>query len=113
MNTKNTRGVLISVLILVGIGILMVYSSTAIVSMRNNASGFSYLWKHSFVVCIGTAALFILSRTDYRNIRPAAYFLLGFSFILGRILQMTTMTIRVGQMTSMWILYDRSLVEVE
>jgi cell division protein FtsW len=82
MNTKYTRSILISVLLLVGIGTLMVYSSTALMSMREHGSGFNFLWKHLFTVFIGTAAMLLLSKIDYRKYRPLVYVLIGLSFVL-------------------------------
>lgn len=72
---------MIAVLLLVGIGTIMVYSSTALMSMRGNGSGFNYLGKHLFTVCIGIIVMLLLSRTDYRKLRPVAYVLLGISLV--------------------------------
>jgi len=82
MNTKHTRSIFISVLLLVGIGTVMVYSSTALMSMREHGSGFNFLWKHLFTVCIGTAVMLLLARTDYRKYRAVVYVLLGLSLVL-------------------------------
>ncbi len=82
INSGQSRGLLIPILILVGIGIVMVYSSTAIMSIRDNGSGFHYLWKHLFTVCIGTAVMMFLSKTDYQKLRPMVYVLLGLSLVL-------------------------------
>ncbi len=82
MHSRDSRSILISVLILVGIGILMVYSSTAIMSMRNNGNGFNFLLKHSFTVCIGVTVMIILSKANYRKLRPLTYVLLGISVLL-------------------------------
>ncbi len=82
INTKDTRSIFISVMILVGIGTLMVYSSTALMSMRKYESGFHYLWNHIFTVCVGVAAMIVLAKTDYRKVRPVVYILLGISFIM-------------------------------
>lgn len=81
MNNKGSRSILIAVLLLVGIGTIMVYSSTALMSMRGNGSGFNYLGKHLFTVCIGIIVMLLLSRTDYRKLRPVAYVLLGISLV--------------------------------
>jgi cell division protein FtsW len=70
------------VMLLVGIGTVMVYSSTALMSMRESGSGFNFLWKHLFTVCIGTAVMILLSKIDYRKYRPIVYILLGLSFVL-------------------------------
>ena len=69
-------------MILVGIGTLMVYSSTALMSMRKYGSGFHYLWNHIFTVCAGVGAMVVLAKTDYRKMRPAVYILMGISFIM-------------------------------
>ncbi len=82
LNTKNARGILISVLTLVGIGTVMVYSSTALMSMREHGSGFNFLWKHLFTVCIGTVVMVLLSKVDYRKYRPVVYVMLAISFVL-------------------------------
>ncbi|MEW6599629.1 MAG: putative lipid II flippase FtsW [Nitrospirota bacterium] len=82
MNNKHTKSILMSVMLLVGIGTVMVYSSTALMSMRENGSGFNFLWKHLFTVCIGTAVMLFLSRMDCRKYRPLVYVLLGLSVIL-------------------------------
>ncbi len=81
MNTKDTRGIIVSILILVSIGILMVYSSTAIISMRKYGSGFHYLWNHLFTVVVGIIAIVILSKTNYKRLRPLVYVLLAVSLI--------------------------------
>jgi cell division protein FtsW len=67
---------------LVGIGTLMVYSSTAFMSMQKYGSGFHYLWKHLFTVFVGIITMILLSRTDYQRLRPAVYVLLAVSGIL-------------------------------
>jgi cell division protein FtsW len=59
----------------------MVYSSTAIMSMRKFGSGFHYLWNHLFTVAAGIAAMIILSKTDYKGLRPLIYILLAVSLI--------------------------------
>ena len=82
LTAGNTRSIIIPVLILVCIGTIMIYSSTALMSMRSNGSGFYYLWKHLFTVSIGIGIMLIMSRTDYRKLMPIAYILLGFSLIL-------------------------------
>jgi cell division protein FtsW len=82
INTKDTRSIFISVMILVGIGTLMVYSSTALMSMREYGSGFHYLWNHIFTVCAGVAAMVVLAKIDYRKMRPAVYILMGISLIM-------------------------------
>ncbi len=80
--TKDTRSIIISVMALTGIGVLMVYSSTALMSMREFGGSFHYLWKHFFTVIVGVAAMAALSNTDYQRFRPMIYILLVVSFLL-------------------------------
>jgi len=81
MINKHTRGIIISVLILVGIGTLMVYSSTALMSMRKYGGGFHYLWNHLFTVVVGLLAMSVLFKIDYLRLRPFVYALLAVSLI--------------------------------
>jgi cell division protein FtsW len=82
INIKETRSIFISVLILVGIGTLMVYSSTALIAMRKYGSGFHYLWNHLFTVFVGLAAMVVLAKTNYQRLRPSVYVLMGLSLVM-------------------------------
>ena len=82
MTSKHTRDIVIAVMLLIGIGTLMVYSSTALMSLRKYGSGSHYLWNHIVTVFVGIAAMFVLSRTDYKKFRPLVYIMLGFSLLL-------------------------------
>jgi cell division protein FtsW len=79
---KNTHSLVIPVLILIGIGILMVYSSTALISTRKYGSGFHYLWNHLFTIFVGLVAMVFLSRINYQNLRPLTSILLIISLLL-------------------------------
>ena len=80
--TKDTRSIIISVMALSGIGVLMVYSSTALMSIRDFGWSFHYLWKHIFTVIVGMTTMAILANTGYQRIRPMIYILLGISLLL-------------------------------
>ncbi len=82
MNTKDTRGIIIPVLILIGIGVVMVYSSTALKSTREYGSGFHYLWSHLFTVFVGLITMIFLSKVDYQRFRPLVVLMLIISLIL-------------------------------
>jgi len=82
LNLKGTRSIIFPVIILVFIGTLMVYSSTALMSMRKYDNGFYYLWKHLFTVFAGTVTMLILSRIDFEKIRPLVYVLIGVSLLM-------------------------------
>lgn len=81
MNHKEIRGIVVPVLILVFIGILMIYSSTALMSMRKYGSGLHYLWTHLFTIFVSVITMGIIMNIDYRKLRPLIYILLGISFI--------------------------------
>lgn len=82
MNSGHTRHIVIAVLLLAGIGTLMVYSSTALMSMRKYGNGSHYLWNHIFTLFVGTGAMLFFARTDYKKFRPIVYIMLGFSLLL-------------------------------
>ncbi len=79
---KSARGIIIPVLTLTLIGVLMVYSSTALISTRQYGNGFHYLWNHLFTVVIGIMAMFTISRFDHQRLGHLSIFLLFISFIL-------------------------------
>jgi len=82
MNTKDTRGIIISVILLLCIGILMVYSSTVLMSMSKYGNGFHYLLSHLFTIFIGSIAMILLSQMDYQRPRAFIYVLLAAGFIM-------------------------------
>ncbi len=69
MRTKDTGSLVIPVLILIGVGILMVYSSTALLSTRKYGDGFHYLWNHLFTLFVGIIAMLFFSRMNYQRLR--------------------------------------------
>jgi cell division protein FtsW len=81
MINKEVRSILLPVLILVGIGVLMIYSSTALMSMRKYGSGSHYLWNHLFTVMVGIATMGVLLKFDYLKLRPVVYVLMGISLV--------------------------------
>jgi len=81
MINKEARNILLPVLILVGVGVLMVYSSTALLSMQKYGSGFHYLWNHLFTVAAGIAAMAVLMKFNYLKLRSVVYVLLGISLV--------------------------------
>jgi cell division protein FtsW len=82
MSMKSSRDIVVPVLVLVGIGLLMVYSSTALMSTKKYGSSFHYLWNHLFTVFAGLITMFVLAKVDYRKFRPLVIVFLVFSLIL-------------------------------
>jgi cell division protein FtsW len=82
LNTRNSKSFLIPVVALSCIGIIMVYSSTALLSADKFGTGFHYLWRHLFTVIIGTGAMIFMSNMDYQKLRPLGTVLLVVSLVL-------------------------------
>jgi cell division protein FtsW len=82
MNSKDTRGIIISVFLLVCVGILMVYSSTVLMSIKKYSNSFHYLLSHIFTVFVGTAAMILLSKTDYMAMRRPLFRISSFQVSL-------------------------------
>jgi cell division protein FtsW len=81
MVRKEARSIVIPVLILVGIGTLMIYSSTALMSIRKYGSGFHYLCNHLFTVAVGILCMGVILKIEYKKLRPMVYVLLGISLV--------------------------------
>lgn len=83
MNTsKNAGGIVIPVIVLTGIGILMVYSSSVLISEQKYGTSFHYLLRHFFSILIGFSAMIFLAKVDYHKLRGFVIPLLIFSFVL-------------------------------
>jgi cell division protein FtsW len=91
MNSKHTRGIIMSVFFLVCIGILMVYSSTVLISMSKYSNSYHFLLSHIITVFVGITALVILSRIDYRNLRRPLFHIASFQVSLIHILLLVAM----------------------
>jgi len=82
LDFKKARGIYIPVLALVGIGVVMVYSSTALMSTKEYATSFHYLKSHLFTVFVGLAAMLLLSQLNYLRLRPLAIIFLVLGLVL-------------------------------
>ncbi|MEF9425904.1 MAG: putative lipid II flippase FtsW [Candidatus Mariimomonas ferrooxydans] len=80
--SKNAGGIVIPVIVLAGIGILMIYSSSVLISEEKYGSGFHYLWRHLFTILIGFSTMIFLAKVDYLKLRGFVIPLLIFSFVL-------------------------------
>ncbi len=79
----HDRGILISALCLVGIGVLMVYSATAVMAMKSRAGGeFVFLIRHVQSVLVGLMSMTVFMFIDYKHLRKVAIPLLVVSFLL-------------------------------
>lgn len=71
--------------VLVGLGTLMVYSSTSVITpvfAKKNISAFFYLKRHIFTICVGAVFMYFASRVNLETLKKMAFPLLAFSFVL-------------------------------
>jgi cell division protein FtsW len=79
------RWLLALTLLLVGLGALMIYSSTSVITpalARKNVTEFNYLWKHLFTVLLGFAVMLAACRVSPSLLGRMSVPLLVFSFAL-------------------------------
>jgi len=76
------RGILVAALGLVAVGVLMVYSATAVMGMKGRGGDFAFVIRHVQAVIVGLMAMTVLTYLDYRWLRRAALPMLIFSFAL-------------------------------
>lgn len=81
---KMDRLLLVAVLLVAGIGVLMVYSSTALMDLEGADEGaqFRYLWKHLFALMISLMAMVFAYRTKISFIRKNGFVLLVVGLLL-------------------------------
>ncbi len=83
MNLRDTRINLAAVsIVLVCIGIVMIYSTSAIYALENQGDSAYYLKRHLLYVFIGLFCTFFVMKTDYHYFRKIAKPLLLVSFFL-------------------------------
>lgn len=76
------KGILFAALLLAAVGVLMVYSATAVIAIKNRGGDFAFLVRHLQSVIIGLMAMTVLMFTDYRVLSGWAWVILAFSFLL-------------------------------
>ncbi len=79
------RGLLVSTLLLVSVGLVMVFSSSAVMSEERFGSAYLFLRKQVLWDLLGVIMLVVCLRIDYHKWQKKAYLLLGIA-ILGLIL---------------------------
>jgi cell division protein FtsW len=83
--SKCDRWLLVVTLVLLGIGVLMVYSSTSVVAPspdKESVSEYYYLKKHLFTLLLGFAVMFAASRVRPETLRKLAIPILAGSLVL-------------------------------
>lgn len=73
-----------AVLTLCGIGLVAVYSGSALTAYHNSADGndLFYVWRQFTGVAVGLVAMLGMSRVDYRALGRHRYWVLGFAVLL-------------------------------
>jgi cell division protein FtsW len=79
---KNIRGIIFPVGFLIGVGILMVYSSSAFISTERYGNSFHFFGRHLVNVFIGISAMIVFMKIDYQRFRLFVMPFLIFSFVL-------------------------------
>lgn len=84
MTRKIDTGLLLGVLLLVGFGLVMVYSASFYKLMvKDGLSPESYLFSGIFYAVIGMVLMFILSFVDYRLVRKLTFVVVVAALVLG------------------------------
>ena len=66
---KSDKLLFLSVLLLVGCSVVMVYSASAVIAMEEYSQPYFYLFKQVTWVVLGLSLLLMAMRVDYRNLR--------------------------------------------
>lgn len=81
MSLPYDISLLFPVLLLVGIGVVMVYSASSAVALKNYGTDYYFLKKQALFTLIGVLALVVFRRFPFQWYRPLAYPLLALSLI--------------------------------
>lgn len=102
---ENSKGIIIPVTALIIIGIVMVYSSTALMSTEKYGNGFHFIWRHLLIIVIGFLTMFSLARVNYQKLRGFVIPLLVLSFVLLLLVFVPEIGVSAGQGSSVkrWI----------
>jgi len=97
-------GLLFSVLILVGIGIVMVYSASSTLALEKFGKDYYFLRKQLLFSLMGISALVICRYIPYRLYRSLVYVFLGIAFALLLAIQITNLGHAAGG-AERWLRY--------
>lgn len=90
---------LLVTLILVTVGTTMIYSSSSIIALEKFKDGQYFLKKQLFFVFVGMAAMIIMTRTPYSQLKKWAYPGMLLSFVLLSLLLVPNLGLRRGGAT--------------
>jgi len=86
----------IAVLILMGIGIVMVFSSSSLIAVKRYDDGYYFLKKQALFAFVGIMLLITFMRLDYRLLRDKVYPILGVSLLLLLLVLIPGIGVKVG-----------------
>ncbi len=69
-------------LLLLGIGLVMVFSASYVIAEEGQGDPYYFLRRQGLWISLGLAAMYLVSRTDYRKMRRISLFLVLLSFVL-------------------------------
>lgn len=81
MERRFDTALFLSVMLLLAIGVVMVYSSSSIVALKRYNDGYYFLKRQLLFASLGVFIMLAVSRIDYRIYQKFAYPLLGISLI--------------------------------
>ena len=90
---------MIATLILVTIGTVMIYSSSAIIAMDRYQDGQYFLKRQAVFVALGLGLMYCLSRLPYQKLKMVAYPAIAVSFVMLLLLFVPALGKRVGGAT--------------
>ncbi len=76
------RTLLFVTILLLGIGLLMVFSASFVAAAENRGDPYFYLKRQALWVSIGLVGMFILSRIHYKNLKRFSIIILMLNFVL-------------------------------
>ena len=81
MERRFDTTLFVTVMALLAIGVVMVYSSSSIVAMKKSNDGYYFLKRQLLFASVGVFFMLVVSRIDYRIYQRVAYPLLGVALI--------------------------------
>jgi cell division protein FtsW len=81
MERRFDRTIFLSVMLLLSVGVVMVYSSSSIVALKRYNDGYYFLKRQLLFASAGVFIMLLVSRIDYRIYQRLAYPTLGFTLV--------------------------------
>jgi cell division protein FtsW len=102
-----------TVLILMGIGIVMVFSSSSLIAVKRYDDGYYFLKKQAFFAFAGIILLLRFMRLDYHLLRDKVYPILGVSLVFLILVLIPGIGVKVGHARRWFRIYGFSFQPAE